>query len=93
MQRGAVECLGACVRAHVGCVTSRLPRTNVHTTTGGRGGGGGGGGGPYPRDCWGIDCFVLSGVGDLTIGGVPGVGHVDQCQCCNVSLALPTRAE
>ena len=33
MQHGAVESLGACVRAHVGCVTSRLPRTNVHTTT------------------------------------------------------------
>ena len=33
MQRGAVECLGACMRARVGCVTSCLPRTNVHTTT------------------------------------------------------------
>ena len=33
MQRGAVECLGVCVRARVGCVTSCLPRTNVHTTT------------------------------------------------------------
>ena len=33
MQRGAVECLGACVRACVGCVTSCLPRTNVHTTS------------------------------------------------------------
>ena len=33
MQRGAVECLGACMRARVGCVTSCLPRANVHTTT------------------------------------------------------------
>ena len=31
MQCGAAECLGACVRA--GCVTSCLPRTNVHNTT------------------------------------------------------------
>ena len=33
MQRGAVERLGACARARVGCVTSCLPRTNIHTTT------------------------------------------------------------
>ena len=33
MQRGAGDCLAACVRAHVGCMTSCLPRTNVHTTT------------------------------------------------------------
>ena len=33
MQRGAVECLGACAHACVGCVTSCLPRPNIHTTT------------------------------------------------------------
>ena len=33
MQRGAVECLGACVRVRVGCVMSCLPRTNVLNTT------------------------------------------------------------
>ena len=33
MQRGAVECGGACVRACVGCATSCLSLMNVHTTT------------------------------------------------------------